>query len=597
MTCIVGGRGTGKSSIISLIRGILNKKPELDKIKKEFESFYVLNNKQKKEGVLKEGSCIELFINMNETNYKITKKGYEKGKEFYDIDVLERDKEGNYIKCETDGILDHFKIEIFSQKEIFEISNESNSLLEIIDISIDEIENKKDEIKNLKSKYKELYLKLENITQKESDIKKVATNIKLGEDRLQKIENKNYKSLLEAKKIFLKEEEEINNFYKKFQDVYDSIVCETKEEIEIEDEIIKQVSDNYLKLLNKNISDLKSIKEKIKLEKIEFQKYVEQSEWKRNYEKILTELAEEEANIEIEVGTLNISEIHENISINKKRLSDIEAEISEKKEMQNQLDETFEKILEVRNEIFNLRKTHLIDSLEGLDIEIKINKFRNKDSFENSFRKIIARDTEFTNDISDFIEETYNGEFLEGREKFIDKIYKIKKGEEILVDSRLKNIITGLNNENMAEINLLLPEDEIIVKIKQNGRLKNLKTVSAGQKTSAILTYILSKETNPLILDQPEDDLDNELIYNLIVESLKKVKTSRQIIVVTHNANIPVNGDAEYVVVMDSESKYIKQKSANSIDEKNIVDAICNIMEGGKSAFDFRNEKYKLSKL
>lgn len=116
---------------------------------------------------------------------------------------------------------------------------------------------------------------------------------------------------------------------------------------------------------------------------------------------------------------------------------------------------------------------------------------------------------------------------------------------------------------------------------------------SAGQKTSAILTYILSKGDVPLILDQPEDDLDNELIYNLIVKSLKKGKEKRQIIVVTHNANIPVNGDSEYVVVMDSESKNIQTQIESSIDDSKVINAICNIMEGGDIAFSYRGKKYK----
>jgi ABC-type bacteriocin/lantibiotic exporter with double-glycine peptidase domain len=99
----------------------------------------------------------------------------------------------------------------------------------------------------------------------------------------------------------------------------------------------------------------------------------------------------------------------------------------------------------------------------------------------------------------------------------------------------------------------------------------------------------------PLILDQPEDDLDNHLIYDLIVERLKQTKENRQVIVVTHNANIPVNGDSEWIICMDSEAKGMKVLANGTIEDSIIKKEICDVMEGGEDAFKLRARRYNIS--
>ena len=128
----------------------------------------------------------------------------------------------------------------------------------------------------------------------------------------------------------------------------------------------------------------------------------------------------------------------------------------------------------------------------------------------------------------------------------------------------------------------------------EGGTFIPLSTASAGQKTTAILTFILAYGEIPLLLDQPEDDLDNRLVYDLVVKRLKHAKQKRQIIVVTHNANIPVNGDAEYITSMDYESRYVKVKYEGTLDNENLRKEICDVMEGTEHAFEMRAKKYHL---
>lgn len=84
-------------------------------------------------------------------------------------------------------------------------------------------------------------------------------------------------------------------------------------------------------------------------------------------------------------------------------------------------------------------------------------------------------------------------------------------------------------------------------------------------------------------------------MYDLVVKQLKESKKQRQIIVVTHNANIPVNGDAEYIISLDSANRYVKVKCTGTMDDKDIRDEICDVMEGSEFAFGMRAKKYHMN--
>lgn len=90
-----------------------------------------------------------------------------------------------------------------------------------------------------------------------------------------------------------------------------------------------------------------------------------------------------------------------------------------------------------------------------------------------------------------------------------------------------------------------------------------------------------------MIIDQPEEDLDNKII-NAIIQTIRRAKSERQLILATHNANITVNGDSENVIEMILG----KQKSGGAIDEPDVRTAITETMEGGKDAFELRRKKY-----
>jgi chromosome segregation protein len=123
---------------------------------------------------------------------------------------------------------------------------------------------------------------------------------------------------------------------------------------------------------------------------------------------------------------------------------------------------------------------------------------------------------------------------------------------------------------------------------------KPLKSHSLGQRASAMMLFLLSQDDSDLLMiDQPEDDLDSQTIYEEVVKLLRKLKSARQFIFATHNANFPVLGDAESVSACTITDDAIKVASG-SIDTKECQAKIVSIMEGGVEAFERRKTIYEI---
>jgi hypothetical protein len=137
------------------------------------------------------------------------------------------------------------------------------------------------------------------------------------------------------------------------------------------------------------------------------------------------------------------------------------------------------------------------------------------------------------------------------------------------------------------------PEDGLQVEYSRKGDGHDFQSIgqaSAGQRAAAMLAFLLVHGDEPLVLDQPEDDLDNHLIYGLVVQQIRSNKLRRQLIIVTHNPNIVVNGDAEYIHVLDFNKQcYVKQ--TGSLQDQAMRDEVCQVMEGGKEAFERRYQR------
>jgi len=122
---------------------------------------------------------------------------------------------------------------------------------------------------------------------------------------------------------------------------------------------------------------------------------------------------------------------------------------------------------------------------------------------------------------------------------------------------------------------------------------KRINELSLGKRAMALLVLLLSLKDYPIIIiDQPEDDLDNETIHRMIVEPLREHKGNTQFIVATHNPNIPVLADAEQVIDCHETEKGQYEQFRGSLDKPSTKNAIITIMEGGEEAFERRHEIY-----
>jgi energy-coupling factor transporter ATP-binding protein EcfA2 len=181
-------------------------------------------------------------------------------------------------------------------------------------------------------------------------------------------------------------------------------------------------------------------------------------------------------------------------------------------------------------------------------------------------------------------------------EKFPDFI-EIYRNSDGLADILADGHVTEFKRrfwDNAPDLLTFQTENSFV--IRYNG--KPLKDHSLGQRASALILFLLAqKENDVLVIDQPEDDLDNQTIYEEVIKEIKRLKGQMQFIFATHNANIPVLGDSEKVIACT----YIDNKEimiqAGTIDTHETQEQIVSIMEGGKEAFSRRKDIYDIWKI
>jgi chromosome segregation protein len=191
------------------------------------------------------------------------------------------------------------------------------------------------------------------------------------------------------------------------------------------------------------------------------------------------------------------------------------------------------------------------------------------------------------------------GSAAEPSEEHANAIKGLIFSERSLTDQQTQKIFQNLNDDAMSAIFAATPRDYIVLTYVDQGGDIEFAKASPGQQASALLELLLRQSAGTLIIDQPEDDLDNRIIMQ-IVALIRKSKDQRQLLFTTHNPNIVVNGDADKVIALqsgdssrtaDSEGR-VQIDLDGSIETPQIRKVITHIMEGGKEAFDLRNRKY-----
>jgi hypothetical protein len=157
---------------------------------------------------------------------------------------------------------------------------------------------------------------------------------------------------------------------------------------------------------------------------------------------------------------------------------------------------------------------------------------------------------------------------------------------------QMTRVISHLgDHDRLYDLEAEIPDDRLAITLYDGGIAKPIESLSKGQKATALLPLILRPSPHPLVIDQPEDDLDNSFIFKSLVQSVHRLKQERQLVFVTHNANIPVLGEAEQVIVMSmANPELASPPMTGSVDDRK--QEILDLLEGGAQAFEERHRRY-----
>lgn len=297
-------------------------------------------------------------------------------------------------------------------------------------------------------------------------------------------------------------------------------------------------------------------------------------------------LKEEFAKIKREINTDTINpdnflNLNRQIETAQLKLKEIEKSEKKRSELQANLLERLTELDNLWLDEYKLLKTEVdrINEAESklfIDVLFKDRRDKFIDKMKQIFRGSGIRETAYQE-----IESTYKD--------FIQIYRDSSKLDNILNENQVVDFKRRFS-ENLEDLLTFKVENKII--IQYNG--KSLDKHSLGQRASALILFLLAqKENDVLIIDQPEDDLDNQTIYDEVIKELKKIKGNMQFIFATHNANIPVLGDSEKVVSCSYDEKKITVHSG-TIDNHQTQRYIVDIMEGGDEAFNRRKNIYSI---
>ena len=167
----------------------------------------------------------------------------------------------------------------------------------------------------------------------------------------------------------------------------------------------------------------------------------------------------------------------------------------------------------------------------------------------------------------------------------------VSDAANLSADRALK-LIGALKDVDLGALATVLVEDDVCFELLDGKAYKDIADLSTGQRCTVILPIILQHRERLLIVDQPEDHIDNAFIADTLIQSVNERAPDGQIIFSTHNANIPVLGNADLVVELGSDGRRGFEKSGAPLEDAKSVAAITNVMEGGQAAFEARARFY-----
>ncbi|MCK5149207.1 histidinol-phosphatase [bacterium] len=570
----IGIRGSGKSSILEILRYTLGISLGNQASDREYKNNLI-------EYVLKSGGKVVVtVVNEHKKEYRI-EKIYGQKEDIYD-------NNGRVDAPSVDTVFQ--KPVYFGQKDLSNknIDFEADLVKNLIGNKLEDIQSrinrKIDEIENIVSSFK----KLDNLDELKRDIKvskdKAEYQLKIykekgveGKLRLQSrfdLDESKFKESINEISNLKKELESLINDYTLYfnQSIFES---EENKKIFLE-------ADNLFKKVVIEFNKLNAIKLNIAKYEAGFADiFIKLNEKKES-------LKEDFAKIKREIDIPNLSpdnflKLNRQVETSKLKLIEIDKAENKRIEFITTLNNKISELNSLWYKEYQILEKEVsrineYDSSLSISVEYK----GRSDKFFEKLQQIF-KETGIRNATYSAIQSTYK-DFVEIYRDLENLNANLNISESLLAEFKKRF------NDNILELITFRVENSFII----NYYGKPLKDHSLGQRATALILFLLAqKETNVLIIDQPEDDLDNQTIYEDVIKAVKSLKGKMQFIFATHNANIPVLGDSEKII----SCKYFEDEidiHGGTIDNQKTQTQIVTIMEGGKEAFNRRKNIYEL---
>ena len=611
LNTIIGGRGTGKSTLVDFCRKTLRRESELDgrdsdedgSLRNLFDRRMRVPADRQSEGLLTPQTCINIVYRRDGDRFELSWSQDGKATPIARLD-------GDQRSPQEGDIRERFPVRIYSQKQLFALAQDPNALLAVID---DSRAVRKVEIDRAMGQLEARYLSLCAEARAASRLADDLPNRHAAlEDLLRKLgilQQGGHAQVLNEYRIRRQQDDTWQEILRRASQVVEA-TGDSAEKLLVADLNLASDIDGDLPttnlrrahaLLLQTVEDLRQgVRELVDKSREDIESIrtgPEASRWREAVEDGEAQYREASAQLAAE-GISNPNEYGDLLEQAARLSRDIEALESERDRaarIEREAVDVLAKYRCKREELSNKRKDFVGESASEI-IQVRVAELADYQHFESELCDALGTE-HFKSDrqaIVQMIQPERGKSWGWGKlDWVVTQMRRFLSGELdswTAQDHRFNTALKRVLPERIDRLALFVPEDSVTVRFHDDrgGDWTSLARGSPGQQTAALLAFVLGYGTEPIILDQPEDDLDNTLIYKLLVQRLREAKRTRQVIVVTHNPNIVVHGDAELVLSLEAAAGQSVVTCQGGLQERNVRDEICRVMEGGREAFERR---------
>ena len=637
MNSIIGGRGSGKSTLVHFIRLASKRGEDLarlgdetrNRVLKNFNSFCrSAGGRAQDAGGLRDDTSAVLIYHKGGSRFRLTWLASDRGTTVEEWD----DCQDEWMPSSSQDVVERFPLRTFSQDEIGLIAERPEALLARVDESIAKADwqARWNETEN---RFFSLVTRIRALRSRLAEKDRLTGQLQDLIKQLAAFEKSEHAKVRKDYQRVNRQEREIYALFEAFEELAEGIgnlnngflLHDIPEDLIDPENPTEASLGEVNKALHAAAARASRILEQVRTAMISTahkqRDLLKTSPW------IHSKIAAEEAHLQL-IETLKNQGIEDPaafVTLVAKRQA-VEKALKEIEGVEKEISILTEdaikcrdhELLELRSELREMRRDFLIKELGGNHyVRIALNPFgdeEDKDRVERELRRLLGcEDTRFADAMRDterrtgFVEELYTQlpadeekwlpEILNRISDWKQQVFNAGRGRASNLPVRFQTFIANQCKARPEFLDRLLvwwPEDSLVVSYSRGGDGKNfvpLTTGSAGEKAAALLAFFLAHGDVPLVLDQPENDLDNHLITDLVVKQLRENKKRRQIIVVTHNPNIVVNGDTEMVHAMNFAGGQCRAKSSGALQNEEVRTEVCEVMEGGRAALQSRFQR------